>query len=345
MRIADIIRLNDKESIDQKGFSDMPAQVPGKGAGLRLRKLDEKKEVFSGKDKDIEELYQRYLKEVSSIYDEAAEDFNLLPDRANIQNLTRELVDKLLLCDIDIIKIFMKPPPENYLYSHSVNVTFLSVMLGIWLNYNKSELNQLAAAAVFHDIGMVKVLRLVLLPRKLSPSEQKAVARHPAYSRDFTSKMPDMDNKIVEAVYNHHRRLSSSSGDIDEYSQIVGLADSFEAMTHSRAYKKPLEPHSAIRKIIEELKGMFDTSIIKALIDNIGIYPAGTWVRLDTDEIGLVIDINPGITLSPKVNILFNKNEEPLLEPRTVDLSKQKNIRIKNPLEEEVERRLKEALS
>lgn len=345
MRIADIISLNSKKSTGQKDPSDIPVQASEKDEGLQMRKLDAKKEVSSGEDKGIEELYQRYLAEASSIYDNAAEDFNLLPDRVIMQNLTMELVDKFLLCDIDIIKIFMKAPTENYLYNHSVNVTFLSVMLGVWLNYNKSDLNQLATAAILHDIGMVKVLRLVLLPRGLSPSERKAVARHPAYSREFTSRMPDMDNRVVEAVYNHHRRLGSSAGAIDEYSQIIGLADSFEAMTHSRAYKKPLEPHSAIRKIIEELKGMFDSNIIKALIDNIGIYPVGTWVRLDTDEIGLVIDVNSGIALSPKVNILFNKNEEPLPEPRTVDLSKQKNIHIKNPLEEEVERRLKEALS
>jgi len=47
------------------------------------------------------------------------------------------------------------------IYSHTANVTFLSVMLGVWLNYNKSELSQLATASTFHDIGMINVLDII----------------------------------------------------------------------------------------------------------------------------------------------------------------------------------------
>jgi hypothetical protein len=81
------------------------------------------------------------------------------------------------------------------------------------------------------------------------------------------------------------------------------------------------------------------------LIDNIGIYPTGTWVRLDTEEIGLVIDTNSAYLLSPKINIMFDRGEKMLLKPRIVDLLRQKNIHIKGPLEENTIQRLQEVLS
>lgn len=342
MRIADIIRIHDKDLPDKKGFPPAPPEEAGKEEGLKLRRLKEQEEISLDEKRSIDELYQRYLTEIRSIFKRASADFRALPDKETVQGLSRELVDKLLLCHIDMVNLLTRPGEDEYLYSHTVNVTFLSVLMGVWLNYNKSDLTQLATAAAFHDIGMVKVLRLALLPRRLDSSERKEVEEHPNYSRDFVSRIPEIDHKVIAAVQNHHRRLGLSTGDIDEYSQIIGLVDTFEAITHPRAYKKPLEPHSAIRKIIDELKERFDSGIIKALIDNIGIYPVGTWVRLDTEEIGLVIDINSGFSLSPKVNILFSKEGELLSGPRTVDLSRQKNIHIKSPLEKEMEHRLKE---
>ncbi|NQT94842.1 MAG: hypothetical protein HQ572_00175, partial [Candidatus Omnitrophica bacterium] len=127
-------------------------------------------------------------------------------------------------------------------------------------------------------------------------------------------------------------------------SQVIGLVDIFEAMTHSRSYKGPEQPHIAIRTIIEDFKDGFDSHIIKALVDNIGIYPVGTWVRLDTDEIALVIDTNSGSPLSPKVNILYDNRKERLQEPRTVDLSRQSNIHITGPLEKDIEHSIKKSL-
>jgi HD-GYP domain-containing protein (c-di-GMP phosphodiesterase class II) len=293
--------------------------------------------------KAVEGLYLKYLKEVRTIFDRATTDFNILHPKNIIQELTTELVNTLQLSNTEIMEFFMRYEQDNYLYSHSVNVTFMSVMVGIWLDYNRSELTHLAMAAILHDIGMVKVSHLALLPKRLGPMERKVIQRHPDYSIEYLSRMPDIADEITDAVRNHHRRPSNSK-DISDYSQIIGLVDTFEAMTHPRRYKAAQEPYSVIRTIIEELKGEFSSHIIKAMVDNIGIYPVGTWVRLDTEEIGFVIDVNAGSPLSPKINILLSSDEEKLAEPRTVDLTKCTNIQIRNPLEEEARHRIREVL-
>ncbi|MFH1867947.1 MAG: HD domain-containing phosphohydrolase [Candidatus Omnitrophota bacterium] len=348
MRMSDIIKIGNKNTPNssKKKFSYEPSWKAKEGNGIRMQKLHSSNAAYTDEHKTVEELYQRYVAEMRRIFNRAIISFDILPPKSHIQALAMEVSGSLQVSRVNVMDFFMRSETldDNYLSSHTANVTFLSVMIGIWLNYNKSQLSQLAQACIFHDIGMINVLDIAQLPRKLTTAEREEIKKHPEYSKDFLEQIQGIDAVIIDAVYKHHGSQDASAAAVNEYSQIIGLADTFEAMTHFRAYKQAQEPHLAMRIIIEELKGKYHSKIIKALIDNIGIYPAGTFVRLDTEEIGLVIDVNPGSPLSPKVNIIFDKNIERLPEARTVDLSKQTNIHITNPLREEARQSLKERL-
>lgn len=344
MKMSDIIRISGKGASKEKRFS---LRAKDEDNALRMNKIALSDNAFTDEGKSIEELYQKYLAEARTIFNRAIISYDILPPESHIKNLAVEAAGKLQVCHINIMDFFMRSQgrEENYLYSHTANVTFLSVMIGVWLKYNRSQLSQLAVAAAFHDIGMVKVLDIALLPKRLSPAERKEVDKHYVYSKEFLEQLQGIDTKIIDAVRDHHRRRKINARSVNEYAQIIGLADIFEAMTHPRPYRSAIEPHRAVHAIIEEAKDDFDSRIIKALIDNIGIYPAGTFVRLDTGEAGLVIDVNPGSPLSPKVNILLGKDGERLAEPRTADLTKQTSVHIEAPLDHRAQQRLKESLS
>jgi len=343
MRMSDLIKLNDKKpNTSQKFFQKQTTTEKHKNC-LQMRNLAVQAEVSDGK-KEAAGLYEECVDQLYSVFSKAELDFNIMPAKAPIEKLTTELANQLQLSDFKVMDYFIKQEGENYLYSHCANVTFMSVMVGAWMGYNRSELKALATAAMFHDIGMIKVSGIAQHPRSLKSSERKEIQRHPEYSQEFLRQIPEFDEAIIEDIGKHHLRQNSSKESLSERSQIIGLVDTFEALTHPRPYRAAQEPHSAMRIVIEELKDSFDSSIIKALVDNIGIYPVGTWARLDTDEIALVIDINSGSPLSPKVNILFDKLGERLPESRTVDLSKQSNIHITGPLEEDAMYRIKKSL-
>ncbi|GEM_PF-1626846 len=346
MKMTDMVKLRDVKPSKGRMADYIPHKKESGHNSICMRRLmTEDKLLVEEKGKIIEGIYNDCLENVKLIFSRASIDFNILPSPDSLDILIKKIVSELRLNGVEIMDLFMRYEEGDYLCSHSVNVTFLSVMIGVWLNYNMSDLSSLATAALFHDIGMLKFREITSRPAKLNQQEREQVDMHPQLSCEFVEQMPGLDKKMSEVILAHHKRLNSSDMDVNEHAQIIGLVDTLEAMTHPRPYKSTLQPCLAIKNIIEQMKTSFGQSIIKALVDNIGVYPPGTWVRLDTKEIGLVIDVTPGSPLSPKLNIMFNENIERLPCPRIVDLSKQTNIYISAPLEEADKGRLKKALN
>jgi hypothetical protein len=78
------------------------------------------------------------------------------------------------------------------------------------------------------------------------------------------------------------------------FSRIVSVADGFDAATTRRSYQTvPIEPDQVLREMWENPKRGYDTVLVKALINLIGVYPVGTVVILDTFEVGIVAAPNP----------------------------------------------------
>ncbi len=140
MRMSDIIRIGSKKTATKKRFVYNPSVAVKKNNGLQMKRLSAPEEGFSDEHEMMEGFYQQYLKETRLIFNRAIVSFNILPPISLIQNLAIGIAGKLQLCNVDIMDFFMKSEPEeeNYIYSHSVNVAFLSVMLGVWLNYNNN---------------------------------------------------------------------------------------------------------------------------------------------------------------------------------------------------------------
>ena len=345
MRMSDIIKLgNRKSSATSKYFK-------GLGLGKRTARTNrlQMKNIITTEgygDAGIlaESLYGKIQAEIEAIFARASIDFEILPPISNLSKLANELADLIQRHDIDIMKLFLKHSDDNYLLSHSVNVTFMAAMVGSWLSYNKSELTRIIIAAMLHDIGMLKFDDIASLPRRLSKDEKDALSYHIHYSREFTEKIDGIDNTIPDTVYSHHKRYTDNEKTPSNYAQIIGIADVFEAMTHPRPYKDVMEPHAAMCSIIEDLKGDFNSSIIKAFVDNIGIYPVSSWVRLNTKEIALVIDTNSGFPLNPKVKVILDEKHQRLQNPRIVDLSKQSELSIENLLDNQTQDTLRSKL-
>ena len=346
MRMSDIIRLGNKKSgtiskyfrssdLDKK---DMPVnRLQMKSIITTQRPTDTKSRA--------ESLYEELQSDIEAIFRRASVDFEILPSISNLSKLANELADLIQRYDIDIMELFLKHSEDNYLLSHSVNVTFMAAMIGSWLNYNKSELIRIIIAAMLHDVGMLRFNEIASLPRRLSKDEKDVLSSHIDYSKEFTEKIEGIDSLVPDTVYSHHKRYTDSENAPSNYAQVIGIADVFEAMTHPRPYKDVMEPHAAICSIIEDLKGDFNGSIIKALVDNIGIYPVSSWVRLNTKEIALVIDINSGFPMNPKVKVILDENYQKLSDARIVDLSKQSELFIENLFDKQTQDTLRSKLS
>jgi len=119
-----------------------------------------------------------------------------------------------------------------------------------------------------------------------------------------------------------------------EMEDIFKLADVYDALTHPPVYRHTLMPDETLKTIVETDK-YFDKRIIKILLEELSLYPRGTWVQLSTKEIGRVVKTNKGMLLRPIVKVFVDWKGRSLREAKTVDLSQKSMIYIARPLTEE----------
>lgn len=255
-----------------------------------------------------------------------------------IKKWISDMVDCIVFMDAELLRLFYEYVSEKYLYSHMVNTAIMATEIGLGLGYNKSQLNELGLAASLHDVGMIKVEQFHMQQRKLTEAEYNEIKNHPVYGADILSKIQGISEPVIYVVKEEHERMDGTgypSGlknkEISEYSRIVMITDVYEALTHDRPYHKKTAPHDAIKEMIAN-NPLFDSNILKVLINKVGMYPVSSWIELNTNEIGKVIINNSEFPLRPVVNILFDASGNTLKEHRVVNLSKQLNLFVKKSL-------------
>lgn len=233
---------------------------------------------------------------------------------------------------------------KDYLYPHSVNVSILAVNLGFALGYNKSEVIDLAACSLIHDLGMLKISKQIIdKPSKLSEEEFAEIKRHPVYGLAFLLKIKDSPKITADVVYQHHENKDGTGypegkkGDeISEFAKIVAISEVFEAMTHPRPYRtERIIPFAAVKMIIQEDEAKFDQKVLKTFLNYITFYPINSFVMLNNNEIGRVLRINNLSPMRPIVEIVFDGLGNHLKKPKIIDLTKSPVLFIKKAVDEQ----------
>lgn len=253
------------------------------------------------------------------------------------------LINQLILGDSLLEKAAQRYREDYYLVEHLVNVCILSLAVGMQLEFNKSKLHTLGITALIYDMGMLSLKATVQQPRKLSADEFNAVKKHITEGarillRFFAKTKAVYYDMIKGAIEQHHERINSRGYPlglkedlINDYAKILGLVDTYEAMTHGRSFRKANIPHQVVREILGPLQALFEPKIIKALLNKISIYPVGSFVILNNGDIAKVIATNSSSPLRPSVLVVMDAYGKRLPELKTLDLSKNVSIYIKEP--------------
>jgi len=218
---------------------------------------------------------------------------------------------------------------DHYLFQHSVNVCIYSSILGQAYGYGRSELYTLALGALLHDIGKTSLPQDVLLkPSRLTQEEFELIKTHTTVGYKMLKDEPNIPLLSAHIALQHHERLDGTGyprgiagHEIQEYAQWVGLADSYDAMTTHRVYRKAMLPHEAMERLYAGAGTLYDLSKIELFRDKVAIYPIGMLVGLNGGEIGVVVDVNAASPQRPVVRVLYD-GEGRRIAPYEVDLSK-----------------------
>jgi len=242
---------------------------------------------------------------------------------------------------------------SNYIYQSMVNVAILSIRVEVGRKkLNKSKLVEMGLVGFFHDIGIVKVLDIALKKELLTAKDRNEIKEHPRHSVEILRKVDNLTNTVIKGVYQSHERLDGSGypaglndhGDISDLARSVAVVDVFEALTHDRPSRKAIPPQEALKYILElGANKKLDQTVLRALIDQVGLYPIGSWIKLSNNETGKVIAINAGQPLRPKLKILFDEQGEKLDsdELEVLDLGKNPLLGILKTLSDEDKIKLK----
>jgi HD-GYP domain-containing protein (c-di-GMP phosphodiesterase class II) len=222
------------------------------------------------------------------------------------------------------------------LSTNPVNVAVFSVRIGRGLAYSDDQVNQLALAGLLHDVGMFLVPgELVEKVGPLTPEERTTIQRHPQYGYDLLKALGGEYGWVATVVAQEHERRQGTGypsrlrgPQIEEFAQIIGLADTFDAMICPRPYHRARAPHDALRELLTHEKSSFPNHLLKALVDQLGLYPLGTEVRLSNGEVGKVSGMTPGIPLRPIVKIAPRDEGGTTGRPKLLDLSKTSQVHI-----------------
>ena len=160
------------------------------------------------------------------------------------------------------------------IHGHSLRVGRYAAAIGEALGMDQGEVAALRSAGYLHDIGKVAVdKRIFGKPSALDPSEFREMADHTVVGHQIVSGVQFPWPRIPEIVRWHHER-SDGSGypdgllmeDVPLPVRIVGLADTFDAMTSERPYREPLTVGGTLSEIIRLAPQKYDPNAVQGLL-------------------------------------------------------------------------------
>src|SRR3989338_7011292 len=275
MRLSDILK---KEEIKRLDFSET--------ASVSLAEFKQPSSAVRSADeiyRELSDLMRLVLSQTTK---------NEPIDIALVRRKIDTLIDGLESNDLNLRRLMdVSAAGEDYLITHSVNVCILSLKVGRGLKYKKEQLEDLGIGAFLHDIGMVKVRKDILYERrKLYTAEYEEVKKHAEDGVEILKNVPGINQDILAAVGEHQERADGSGyprrltlENINEYARIVGLADVYDALTHSRPYREALTPfENAVLRQIVSSRHLFDPYILKVFLELLTKHPAYMlWLTAD----------------------------------------------------------------
>jgi putative nucleotidyltransferase with HDIG domain len=162
---------------------------------------------------------------------------------------------------------------DSYTEEHSLRVTKMAVRHASSLKCSEQEIESLKIAGTLHDIGKIAIPDQILLKAdKLTAAEYTVIKDHPVIGENILKPMLLFDRER-EIILHHHERWDGtgyphglSGSEIPYLSRILSVADSFDAMTTNRPYRKAMGIETALAELKRSRCTQFDTEIIACFL-------------------------------------------------------------------------------
>lgn len=205
---------------------------------------------------------------------------------------------------------------HHTVWEHGMNVSVLAISLGRYLNLADAELVTLGLCGMFHDIGNLLISKEAM---EQAVDKRELIRSHTTLGGDFLSRCPkQLTGAVAKAAYAHHENLDGSGfplnlqdKDITPYTRIISIASLYNTLTTDTANRKALTHYDAIAELVREAeKNHLDKTLVNSFNQCIGAYPVGCYVEMNSGEIAVVVEANPGQKLKPIVMLLTTPDKK-----------------------------------
>jgi HD-GYP domain-containing protein (c-di-GMP phosphodiesterase class II) len=184
-----------------------------------------------------------------------------------------DLINSMYVRSIDAL-IKALEAKDFYTRGHSQRVTMYSVAIGKSMDLAEKQTELLRQAAVLHDLGKIGVREEILnKPGKLTEEEFKEITLHPEVAIRILEPIPFF-RPLLPAILHHHERFDGrgyprglAGNDVPLESRIMAIADTFDAMTSTRAYRNALSLEAANAEILRCAGAQFDPEIVPVFME------------------------------------------------------------------------------
>ncbi len=274
----------------------------------------------------VRRLYWEAVSVASMIWESARCDET--PDPASAHAMVESLSQAVVTNRAAVLALTALKEYDNYTFTHMVNVSILTMAQARGLGVEGALLRELGLAALMHDIGKVKTPAEILnKPDKLTEEEYEIMKRHTVDGAEMLRTTADIPPLASIVAFEHHLRLDGTGypagvarPQLNLATMLCGIADVYDAMRSKRKYQQAHASDRILAVLQRNDGSQFDQHLVRRFVQLVGIYPVGNLVRLNSDEVGVVLRAHAADPFRPKVRILFTADGGRLEMPRDVNL-------------------------
>lgn len=215
------------------------------------------------------ETYEVTKKAVSSYLTKLKETLDV--DTGPVLETVGKVVDAVLAKPRVVVQLDEIRTQRDFVYGHCVGVCTLSIVMGLDFGLPYRDLKALAAGAILHDVGKVKIADPVWnKPGRLTDEEYELVKTHTTHGFEILRRRRELDLRSTHIAYQHHERYDGkgyprglAGEEILLFARIAAVADVFDALTSDRPYRPAWPSNKAFGLILEESGKAFDPQVVR----------------------------------------------------------------------------------
>ena len=216
---------------------------------------------------------------------------------------------------------------NEFVYRHSLCVSALMISLARKMNLGGKETIDAGLAGLLLDIGTNYYPKTVRAPNgDFSQLDPQIWHQHVDLGYRAIRYDDAVSQWVLDACLHHHERMDGGGfpdglkGDaLSLGGKMAAICDTFNFLLSNEGGSKALDPADAVKRL-REMEGAFDPHILRKFIESVGKFPVGSFVRLRSDKIGMVIDENPRDETKPLVEVFYCLKEGKRIAQKRVKL-------------------------